>query len=72
MGVGSGVLRQLKFAKQSNEEEEGAHQERNSLESSNSFLASGLSPYNNLSTIQLVYAKLTTLLLFLTTILSSE
>lgn len=66
--MGVGLLRQLKFAKQSNEEE-GAHRERNPLESSNSSLASGLAPYNKLSTVQLVCAKLITSLLFLTAVL---
>lgn len=70
--MGAGLLRQLKFAKQSKEEEEGAHRERNPLDSSDSSLASGLAPYNKLSTIQRVCAKLITSLLFLTTILSSE
>lgn len=70
--MGVGLLRQLKFAKQSNEEEEGAHRERNPLEPSNSSLASGLAPYNKLSTVQLVCAKLITSFLFLTTILSAE
>lgn len=68
-------LRQLQFAKQSNEEEEGATQRRNlraPLDLFNSSPASGFTPYNQSLTIQLVCANLITSLSLLTTILASE